>query len=160
MQVNSKLFLMVELQSKDERRNMSRNKLYLIIIIACLFSCNNRPEISDRYKLLNDAMGDLIIVDSNGIYCVIDGDIVNYNFNNDFIIINQKPRDSFRNYYKDDFPTTYSEQKKLFSKFRLRQYWIIDKRNDSIYGPYNKNLFYTKRKELGVPDSIKFTIFP
>ena len=35
------------------------------------------------------------------------------------------------------------------------QYWIVDAQQKKRYGPFSVNEFTAKRKELGVPDSIK-----
>ena len=35
-------------------------------------------------------------------------------------------------------------------------YWIINKIDDIIYGPYTKEMYLEKRGEIGVPDSLRF----
>jgi len=43
----------------------------------------------------------------------------------------------------------------VFEKSTYKQYWIIDKRTDDIYGPFKWDEYMKKRKELGVPKELK-----
>lgn len=61
------------------------------------------------------------------------------------------------------------ERDKAFAKSTFRQYWIINKKEkddfnewnfmrpvpSNSHGPFTKEEFLIKRKELGVPDSLK-----
>jgi hypothetical protein len=37
----------------------------------------------------------------------------------------------------------------------FHQYWIINKKIDSVYGPFQKPELLEKFKELGIPDSLR-----
>ena len=66
---------------------------------------------------------------------------------------------------------TYSESNKAFENSTFKQYWIIDKikecrnigfdslnniaRYSNVFGPYSKEEYLIKRKELGVPEEFK-----
>ncbi len=64
----------------------------------------------------------------------------------------------------------YTKSNKEFEKSTFLQYWIINKRERSeytldtltklarysnVYGPFKQDVYLTKKKELGVPDSLK-----
>jgi hypothetical protein len=76
-----------------------------------------------------------------------------YDYNNEFIVALEK-----------DIKILEDERGKLilngdFYDFVLHngysKYWIITHANDSIYGPFSKQEYLQKRKELGVPEELE-----
>ena len=47
------------------------------------------------------------------------------------------------------------ERKKAYEMSKFRQYFILNKLTDSLYGPYKTDSFFLIRKKLKVPDSLK-----
>ncbi len=124
-------------------------------------------QIGDDYYFTYDpSWGYSEIVDLNIV--VIDMEIVAWNFDSTFIIAKQKP---FRNIsdsiYNINANTNYNELTKLYNESKIYNYWIIDKREEllwdtinrrhtgSVKGPFTYEKYLEKRRELGVPDSLK-----
>jgi hypothetical protein len=140
---------------------MRKNKLLIVIISIIMISCTGGgyPYIGKKYKLFSDSSHDIGILDSKNTI-VVSGLILKYAFDSVYIIAEQKPRDIIlKDVYLHimdktailDYPTTEA----IFNKSLIRQYWIINKVIDSVYGPYQKAEFLYKRKELKVPESLK-----
>ena len=94
---------------------------------------------------------DAMLIRTNDSIILVKGHILFYGSNSDFIITDEKPRDSIsgmlslRSYeYNDKFDKSY-----------FSQYWIITLKNDSAFGPYKKAEYIAMRKRLYVPDSLK-----
>ena len=135
-------------------------------------SCTRWPDIGSGYMIQSDARGLTIITDSLGIW-LIPGQILNFNFNDKFILVDQKPYDSICEcnsncYGKISLNQKWSLQrcKEAFKKSNYHQYWIIDKtqplRCDStklihsnIFGPLSREEFNKILIEVGVPNELK-----
>lgn len=83
----------------------------------------------------------------------IPGWIVEYAYNAEFIIAIEK-----------DIQLSEGERERLImsgdfheylSQNGYSKYWIIAHANDSIFGPFKKEEYLKKRKELGVPQELK-----
>jgi len=142
----------------------------------CLFltqSCKEKPplRIGENYFLAYDGKGYACILDSVN-RAIISPQIVAWNFDSIFIIVKQKPFYSIYDSIKKKYPNAkYYKKKKLYDECQIFNYWIIDKREeiDSYYdekirrriyrgavgGPFNYDEYWTKRRELNVPDSLK-----
>ena len=137
----------------------------MAILILTIMSCQRSTNINlgGRYKLINSAsFNDLTIVDTNNIV-IIDGHILEYAFDSNFIIAAQRPRDSVPEF--NDQTKTLNEVEVAFAKSSFCQYWIINKKKESkffektssysnVYGPFKKEEFQKKREELGVPKEL------
>ncbi len=88
---------------------------------------------------------------------LIKGQILEYYFDSTFIIVIQKPRDSFISIKH----LPYNEYTKEFEKNKLQLYWIVEKRKklvfdtlthkySNIVGPFKDNDYQSKLKELKV----------
>lgn len=126
--------------------------IILILIIACcaivvFFICrNNKQDLGDNYYYLPEYEAvDIGFPDGAVIYKAkqknvfndikIRGKIVDVISNPEFIIALQK-KDS-ANFNNDSM-----------------QYYIIAKKTDSIYGPYETQEYLKKRKELKIPNEL------
>lgn len=137
--------------------------IFLLIIIAAI-SCKENTDITlgEKYKLVNSAsMNDLIIVNTNNIV-IINGHILDYAFDSIFIIAVQRPRDSVVGLQT----MTFKESRKAFKNSNFKQYWIIDKTKalvfsevsktySNVYGPFKKQDYIRKRYELNVPEALQ-----
>jgi hypothetical protein len=116
-----------------------------------------------RYYSASGAVDSVLLgKGSTVIESFIDHDNVSYD--SDFIILKQKPlkdicecNDScLKNRYPNmnDLPT-YKMCKEALEKSVFYQYWIINKRKDAVYGPFQKQEYLQKREELGIPKELK-----
>lgn len=100
---------------------------------------------------------------------IIKGHIDDYSYDNDFLIVNQKPIDSILGeylYYNNDgipllYPRrkydtckTYTETKIMLDLSRIHQYWIINKISADVYGPLSYDDYLNIKKQLGVPPDL------
>lgn len=86
-------------------------------------------------------------------------------FDSTFILVGQKPLDSIcecnhkcmdeRFSNVSELPT-YKICKNALEASSYYQYWIINKSQNAVYGPYLRVDFLQMREELGVPDELKY----
>ena len=156
---------------------MKRIKTVALLIGVILFSCS--PEypldLGNGYSLDYDSWSHLYILDTNNTV-VINAHIVAYAFNSTYVLVEQKPRGEILKDFFHNTEVTLSEIEKIFRESPLRYYWILNKKekNESIgsvgedvnwhrtiysnvYGPYSKEQFEQKRKELGISDLLKLS---
>ena len=90
---------------------------------------------------------------------VIEPYIVDVSFDKTFIIVDQKSLDTIFGVEQDRgdsglgrriIPRSHDIDTSTF-----HQYFIIIKSKDYVYGPFRKEVYFRKKKELGVPDSLK-----
>jgi hypothetical protein len=125
----------------------------LFLLGLTLLSCDIKETkyLGKGYKLDFENEGYLLINAKNRV--IVNYYVLDFNFNSSYIIVNQKPWDSIVG--KAEEYKSYYDCEKIFKYSSFHQYWIINKTNDSVYGPYQKQEFLQKFKELGVPDSLK-----
>jgi len=165
------LILLVQLQFQNK---MKKKYLFAkVVLLILLFSgCDrivckykNLPDLGNGYRFETLNCKTLLIVNHNNDVMVM-GLILNYTFDSTFIIVSQRPWDSIPNIRT----MKYSEATEAFEKSTFRQYWIINKKEkdvysydsisrlatySNVYGPFKKEEYLKKRKELGVPDKLK-----
>lgn len=134
-----------------------KNLIFIIFILIVSQSCGSQfPDIGgNEYYLDYNSNGDLCIkqpikgmsgYDSYLIY----GRIEKYAFDKNFILVSEKPRDSVPRTFN-----IYQKDEKVFNQSLFRQYYILKKENDSLYGPFKMDKFVEMRKVLNVPDSLR-----
>lgn len=135
-----------------------------IFVLVIITGCKKFPDLGKGYKLDYNSRGDIGIVNSVNSYLVY-GHILEYTFDSAFIIVAERPRDSIPECTGSTPEMTAKKCNEAFEKSTFRQYWIIDKRQESIfdehtktysnaYGPYNKEDYLNKLKELNVPKEL------
>lgn len=83
---------------------------------------------------------------------IIQSRILGYAFDSTFVVVMQKDWDSIPEIkLKPDL----NGKKKAYEMSKFRQYFILNKLTDSLYGPYKTDSFFLIRKKLKVPDSLK-----
>lgn len=98
-------------------------------------------------------------IDSISIY----PDVIKYSYNEEYILIQQTPdkngvmaelfeHTTFQKEKLDSFIQNDAYFKAIFSNDT--NYWIIEKKNHSINGPYDKKLFMQKKIDLNIPDEL------
>jgi len=143
-------------------------QLILIITIFALVimtGCKKFPDLGKGYKLDYNSRGDIGIVNSVNSYLVY-GHILKYAFDSTFIIVVERPRDSIPECTGTIPGMTAKKCDEAFEKSTFRQYWIIDKKRESIFnenavtysnvfGPFKKEEYLRKREELNIPKELK-----
>jgi hypothetical protein len=135
-----------------------------IAILSMITSCSEQkyPDLGNGYSLVSDGMYSLELVNAQN-SVMISPHILAYAFDSVFIVASQRPWDipgvsGLRE-------MTYNQRNEAFEKSTFRQYWIINKREkgeysldtltqlsrySNVYGPFKKQEYLQKRKELGV----------
>lgn len=84
----------------------------------------------------------------------------NVAFNDKFLLVAQKPLDSiFGIITYDGFAhRKINPTKELLDKSNFYKYWIIEKKDNNIYGPYTKQEYSRKKTELKVAENLRIDI--
>ena len=139
-----------------------------IVVLAMITSCSKFPDVGNGYELDYNGMGDVYLVkvlrkgDAPTVF--IHGHILDYAFDPTFIVVAERPRDSVPGMGS----MTKNKYDEAFEKSTFRQYWIINKKEESkfneatkiysnVYGPFNREEYLQKREELGVPKELQLT---
>lgn len=141
-----------------------KKNTFLIILSSLLFnSCeqmnkDSYPIIEKKYKLIQDPKNEVELVDftSENLASTqirVSGHILFYGHNSDFIVINQKPSDSIIKGNLENL--NLDEQTEKISKSNFNQYYILEIKKDSVYGPFKKNEYLDFRKKIKIPENLK-----
>jgi hypothetical protein len=145
------LILMELLLYQD--KTMIRLIFYITIIliaISCSDLISNHPDLGKGYKFVHEGKYGLSIVNEKNTI-VIQQHVLEYKCDSVFVLVAQRPFNSISG--RDTM--TYSEFNKEFKNSTFKQYWIIDKTQDNVYGPLLKKEYIKKRKELDVSEELK-----
>ncbi len=129
-------------------------KSILIVIIFLCNSCVENPEkdLGKGYRLGYNSRDDLGLV---GPRCnIAEGPLKKIEYNLEYIVLITKPRMKIYDMYNLKKYDYYKSEIK-FKQINYFEYWIVDKRVDSIYGPFQKLEYLEKMKELNIPDSLR-----
>ena len=150
---------------------MLNNKIISILVTVttsilggCSGLISNYPDLGSGYKFIHEGKHGLSIVNDQNSQ-VIKHTVLEYNFDSVFIIASQRPWDSIPGIQL----MNYSESNKAFENSSFKQFWIINKKEESIfnettktfsnvYGPYSKEEYEIKREDLGVPHDLKLVV--
>lgn len=121
----------------------------LFIILLFFSSCFSEADLGDGYYYLS--YGNAIdngynegstIYKSPQKLCfqtvLIQGGILEVNKSKDYILVGQN-----------------KQQKDSNEKTKVFYFWIINKQSSGVYGPFVSDEYENKKKELGVPESLK-----
>ncbi len=140
---------------------------YFRLIITCVLlffaqSCNKskRVDLGNGYRFDYDPVisNDYAIFGPYENTYTVSGNVLKFDFDSTFIIAEQKPRDVILKSTYTNPSMDFKTQERIFKKSSIRQYWIINKVKDSVYGPYEKEIYMQKRKVLGVPDNLRLKL--
>ncbi len=129
------------------------NRFYLLLLITAIVSCTENPErnlgsgyvltgfgiTTEIYKKVSDKEDKEVLL----------GEIVDYSFNDNFILVHREVSQKVKEHFNDH---AYSE---IMRGGDATQYWIIQKQKDSVIGPLHKNEYLLKRSELDIPNSVQ-----
>lgn len=132
-------------------------QVLIMVFLAIAFSSCQRDEIENGYGLDYDASDEICLINTkksgNGYNAIaITGHILFYGHSKEYIIAVQKPKDSI---YKRNENLKYYQQMDKVCKSGFNQFWILNIKNDSLFGPFRKGEYLKKRQEIGVPENLK-----
>ena len=132
-----------------------KNKFFIIstlIVIFIISACNSKYpiDLGKGYKLDYDGNSYFYIIDLKNTV-IVHAHVTKYGFNEQYILVEQKPRDGI---LRNTHDVSFEQEKKIIEKSTFRQYWIINKTNDSIYGPLKKEEYLKKSEELRLPENL------
>ena len=87
---------------------------------------------------------------------VVSSYVAEFEDNDDFILVKQKPKDKYKALVDTlDWDTIpYEPYEGFRDHYEFYEYWIIKKKTNEIYGPLSLTLYNEYRKELNVPDDL------
>lgn len=127
-----------------------------IIFLTLLFSaCSQKYpcDLGENYKLDYDGNSYFHLLDTNNTV-IINSHITKYNFDSVFIVIEQKPIELILGGTYNNLKMNLTQEKKLINESPLRYYWMINKKDACIYGPFKKDEYLEKREELKIPKEL------
>lgn len=137
-----------------------------ILILSIMTCCKRFPDLGNEYQLDYNGMNDISITkclkEGDAPTIFIYGHILDYAFDSNFIIVAERPRDSVPGIGT----MTQPKYQEAFEQSTFKQYWIIDKTKEpvfnektkiysNVYGPFRNDAYLVKKRELGVPDSLR-----
>ena len=147
-------------KSKNNRKyngnDIMRNLIIIFFLSVLSVSCKDNT-IGTNYELEYTPKHEICLVNkqksgSGYDLITISGHILFYGHSKDYIIAIQKPADSIYNFKEN---LIFNEMKKKIFESSFNQFWILKVKNDSIFGPFQKEEYFKKRKEIGIPDNLK-----
>ena len=121
----------------------------IIILPNFFYSCNGSDgtvELSGNYFLRNEGKYVNDILSHGKSSLEIQANVLKYNYNDNFIIAEQKPNKTDDPLYEKTY--NYKEgRNKIY-------YWIIVVKKDSLLGPLNKSEFDQERTKHNVPNDL------
>ena len=125
-------------------------KFLLIIIILFIHLCgcsDSSKELGGNYFLRIEGEHTNEILNRSPNRKGVPPDVIRYNYNNDFIIAEQKPN-QYNDIMHDDSVNYKYGRKNLY-------YWVIFKKSNFCIGPLNEAEFNEARNKYKVPDKLE-----
>jgi hypothetical protein len=147
----------------------------LLLLSSCGAGVNSRSEELTGGSYFRESGNALNLIRShNGLHKAIYSKIVAYDYNDDFIIVAQKPNFEYHrgliasdlNHGHEDFSVLEKAADSILTHdpYYLKifssemNFWIIVNKLHELIGPLTKTEFEAKRKELNIPDDVKLDI--
>lgn len=90
-------------------------------------------DLGSKYSIDYDAIDDIALFKNSNRY-VIEGHVLSYAFDDDYIVAKQKPRADLEGCEMGD---GYESCEKAFKESTLEQFWIVNKIDGSKFGPFS-----------------------
>jgi len=116
----------------------------LLLSIFSLFWTDNK-KMGKGYVYYAD---NKMITSSDGLYGEIPSVVLSFDYDNNFIIAEQKPLENDPNALLYDFEYKYLEG------YNTNYYWLIIKKEKKVIGPMNKEEFMKQRNKYNVPEKL------
>jgi len=133
-------------------------KIIINIVLIMMFasSCTQKYplELGGGYKVDYDGNSYFYLLDKNNTV-VIESHIISFKEDSKFIIVEQKPVKLILDSINKTPHVTLKKRNKVFKKSKLKEFWIINKVSNNIYGPLKKNVYLQKRVELKIPKELE-----
>jgi len=140
-----------------------------IILIGMLSNCSKKryPDLGNGYRFETVDGNSLAIVNFENTI-IIGTEILDFAFDSTYILVSHRPWDVPNIAGLKDM--TYNQRNEAFENSKFIQYWIINKKENSIYnldsmsqtakysnvyGPFQKEEYIKKCMDLGVPKILK-----
>jgi len=135
---------------------MKRKIINIVLIIMLVSSCTQKYplELGGGYKVDYDGNSYFYLLDKNNTV-VIESNIISFNVDSEFIIVEQKPIKLILDSINKTPHVTLKKRDEVFKKSKLKEFWIINKVSNNIYGPLKKDEYLQKRAKLKVPRNLK-----
>jgi Protein of unknown function (DUF3997) len=130
-------------------------KFIYVFTFVLIFGCVGKVpfDLGNGYKLDYDRNSNYTVFYENGY--IINGDILEFNYDSDYVIALVKPVDKIEALINPKNDLNYSQKQRLINSSKVREYWILNKKTRAgAFGPFNKSEFLVKLKELGVSDKL------
>ena len=119
-----------------------------------IHSAPTAVDLGEGYRLDTNSFDDLGILNNKNSY-VVYGHVIEYKFDSQFILASERPREKIE---ECKSPTaTLAQCDEAFNKSTFRQFYIIDKAEKTVYGPYSLEQYLLKRNETGVPKELELS---
>ncbi|WP_191963383.1 DUF3997 domain-containing protein [Flavobacterium luteum] len=126
----------------------------ILIISIVLTSCeDSMPVINKEYKLQYDRNSDIYLIKIKNEETLIQGHIMFYGYNKNFIIAQQKFQ---QNITEANLANNYNDRRKAVFESNLSAYYIFKIDTDSVFGPFDKQEYLSVRERLNIPSILKF----
>ncbi len=134
-----------------------KKAFFVIAILVSLFSCDNGLDLGDGYVLEPTAIDSRAILKDKTSQYAVYGHVIDYTHDDKFILALQVPQDSIMD-FPDFIHMSWKEKDYLCEYREGKQYYIIDKKNDSTYGPLDRKQYFVVRSILDVSNSSRSKI--
>lgn len=118
-----------------------------VILLLSIFSILSTDNIRLGYGYIYYS-DNKMISSSDGLFGEIPSIIVDYAYDDNFIIAVQKPLENDPNVLLHDFEYKYNEG------YNTNYYWIIIKKEKKVIGPINKHEFIIEKNEYNIPEKL------
>ncbi|MBP5681049.1 MAG: DUF3997 domain-containing protein [Bacteroidales bacterium] len=105
-------------------------------------------------SLRNDS---IVLIDScHHVYDVVAMDVTDYDYNDEYIVAEQKPRQLFETYIsKKGMDFLEAKKEGLWDEFDIFEYWIVSKKSCEVYGPLSYNQYEEYKTKLNISSDLK-----
>ena len=136
---------------------MKKVTFVFYILIILIFGCKqqeiNSWLLCPGYTLYINSVDDLALRSPQN-EIIVNGNIEKCLFDDIFITVKERPRFKiYKLYNLDKFKDTLSRNR-AFDTIDYYEFWIINRKETINYGPFQKEEFIRKMKELYVPGSL------
>ena len=138
---------------------MNKTKFLIVTILIFFISCDDANKdftriIDSKFKLCRNSENEVELSkfeNETKSELKIKGHILFYGHNSEFIIVNQKEKDSVKGFEN----LNKRERMSKVYKNNFSEYYILKIINDSVFGPFKKVEYLEMRKKLKVAENLE-----
>ena len=122
-----------------------------------VYDCSNLSKPCGAIVFHDSLRNDSIVpIDScHHVYEVVAMDVTDSDYNDEYIVAEQKPRQLFETYISKKGKDFLEAKKEgLWDEFDTLEYWIVSKKSCEVYGPLSYNQYEEYKFDLNVPDDL------